>query len=659
MFHLTGYLKLKIKTLQFSWRIKRSEQKKKETSNNAAEVNIATRERSIPEIQIEDTAETVFINDQTTEYLIADVQNCSDIISVQFLIDGEPVGENAEYAGTEESGRYSTSVQLSDLPEGEHEVTVRIEYRDSSGVIQTIEKKSTITSSRYDCQNNGHIFDTFDNGYWVCSACESRFRDIGEASIELTEENVRLKNGVAEPEITVKDGDTVLTEGTDYEIEYRNNSSAGIGEIIVRGIGNYSGAVSRRFLIIDDSQSEVCTHEYVDVITPPTCTDAGYTTHACSRCGESVTDTPVEALGHSWDNGTVVIHSNCVEEGKIIYRCTVCGDTKIEEIPVSDHIWSDTYMEDTPATCSEEGSESLHCTVCGASNAESVRPVPKKPHTFGEWEIITAPSCSDGSKKRVCSECGAAETEVIPASGGHQWDAGKVTRKATTTAAGEKVYTCSVCKQTRKESIPKVTAPTGKVTILNTVANSAKKTNDVIWDKSAVKGATNYEINWRARGASKWASTKVGNVTRGVTSGLSIGGLYEIRVRPYKAATATSDAVYGAWSSSVYRYFHTTGKIRLASNSKGTFTMSWAKNSAATGYQVLYTTNKNGSGAAQNIKTAGASATSITVKDIKVNGKVQKLKSGTTYYVQVREIKKVGTITYIGNISCPVAVKVK
>ena len=87
--------------------------------------------------------------------------------------------------------------------------------------------------------------------------------------------------------------------------------------------------------------------------------------------------------------------------------------------------------------------------------------------------------------------------------------------------------------------------------------------------------------------------------------------------------------------------------------------MSWAKNSAATGYQVLYTTNKNGSGAAQNIKTAGASATSITVRDIKVNGKAQALRSGTTYYVQIREIKKVGNITYIGNISCPVAVKVR
>ena len=190
----------------------------------------------------------------------------------------------------------------------------------------------------------------------------------------------------------------------------------------------------------------------------------------------------------------------------------------------------------------------------------------------------------------------------------------------------------------------------GKVIIRNTIANSAKRINDVIWDKSAVRGATHYQINWRARGANKWASRTVGNTSRGTTSGLTIGGLYEIRVRPVKAATKTKKAGYGAWSPTVYRYFHTTQKIRLASKSAGSFTMSWAKNPQATSYQVMYTTNKNGAGAANNIYTVGANATSFTKAG---------LRRGVTYYVQVREIRKVGNINYIGNISCPVAVKIK
>ena len=237
----------------------------------------------------------------------------------------------------------------------------------------------------------------------------------------------------------------------------------------------------------------------------------------------------------------------------------------------------------------------------------------------------------------------------------HPYGAWKTTTEPTATSAGVDSRSCYFCGLTET----KTTTPTGNVTILNTIANSAKKTNDVIWDKSKIKGATNYQINWRARGASTWASRNVGNTVRGTTSGLTIGNVYEIRVRPYANDINTSKPVYGSWSNTVYRYFHTTEKIRLTSKSKGTFTMSWKSNPNATSYQVLYTTNSNGSGAAQNIKKANKGSTSITVSDIKVNGKVQKLKSGTTYYVQVREIRNIGGINYIGNISCPVAVKVK
>ena len=186
--------------------------------------------------------------------------------------------------------------------------------------------------------------------------------------------------------------------------------------------------------------------------------------------------------------------------------------------------------------------------------------------------------------------------------------------------------------------------PYGKAIIRNTIANSAKRTNDVIWDYSRVKGEDCYEINWRARGAAKWASRTVGVTTRGTTSGLTVGNLYEIRVRPKKGG------IGGKWSDTVYRYFHTTQKIRLASRSKGSFTMSWQRNPNATSYQVMFSTNSNGAGAAKNINNVSSSATSFTKTG---------LRSGVTYYVQVREIRKVGGINYIGNISCPVAVKVR
>ncbi|MBR7009470.1 MAG: carbohydrate-binding domain-containing protein, partial [Oscillospiraceae bacterium] len=39
-------------------------------------------------------------------------------------------------------------------------------------------------------------------------------------------------------------------------------------------------------------------HDYVAVVTEPTCTEAGFTTYTCSRCGDNYTDNATEALGH-------------------------------------------------------------------------------------------------------------------------------------------------------------------------------------------------------------------------------------------------------------------------------------------------------------------------------------------------------------------------
>ena len=51
-------------------------------------------------------------------------------------------------------------------------------------------------------------------------------------------------------------------------------------------------------------------HNYESVVTAPTCTERGYTTHTCLVCGDSYTDAYVDALGHSFEDGF----------------CTACGE---------------------------------------------------------------------------------------------------------------------------------------------------------------------------------------------------------------------------------------------------------------------------------------------------------------------------------------------
>lgn len=49
--------------------------------------------------------------------------------------------------------------------------------------------------------------------------------------------------------VTVKDGDKVLVEGTDYTVEYTNNVEPGTATVTVKGIGNYKGLVEKTFTI--------------------------------------------------------------------------------------------------------------------------------------------------------------------------------------------------------------------------------------------------------------------------------------------------------------------------------------------------------------------------------------------------------------------------
>ena len=76
------------------------------------------------------------------------------------------------------------------------------------------------------------------------------------------------------------------------------------------------------------------THSYKDVVTAPTCTAKGYTTHTCS-CGDSYVDTYVDALGHAWDNGKVTKEPTETETGVKTFTCTRCGETKAETIPAT------------------------------------------------------------------------------------------------------------------------------------------------------------------------------------------------------------------------------------------------------------------------------------------------------------------------------------
>ena len=154
------------------------------------------------------------------------------------------------------------------------------------------------------------------------------------------------------------------------------------------------------------------THSYKDVVTAPTCTENGYTTHTCS-CGDSYVDTYVDALGHAWDNGKVTKEPTETETGVKTFTCTRCGETRTETMPVI-------------------------------------------PHVHSYKDVVTAPTCTEkGYTTHTCA-CGDSYVDTYVDALGHAWDNGKVTKEPTETETGVKTFTCTRCGETKTESIPVV-----------------------------------------------------------------------------------------------------------------------------------------------------------------------------------------------------------
>ena len=85
--------------------------------------------------------------------------------------------------------------------------------------------------------------------------------------------------------------------------------------------------------VIVDVVAPAKGHEYKIVVTAPTCTETGFTTYTCERCGDKYIDSIVEATGHHFGNWTVTKEATRYEEGEKAHTCSVCNTTETEVIP--------------------------------------------------------------------------------------------------------------------------------------------------------------------------------------------------------------------------------------------------------------------------------------------------------------------------------------
>ena len=148
-------------------------------------------------------------------------------------------------------------------------------------------------------------------------------------------------------------------------------------------------------------------------------------TRAC-QCGETETK---DCVFGSWSYNTRDDHKAV---------CPDCGNTA-----TASHAWNDGVVTQ-PATTAAAGEMKYTCADCGATKT-TVLPKLICTHVWSAWAEV-----DDNQHMRICTNdgCTAFQRKF------HTWDEGAVTQKATESAEGVLTYTCTVCGDTKTESIP-------------------------------------------------------------------------------------------------------------------------------------------------------------------------------------------------------------
>jgi hypothetical protein len=154
---------------------------------------------------------------------------------------------------------------------------------------------------------------------------------------------VMLDNAVMESGAIVPEG-TVLTVIVEADDHYK------LILLQVNGVDCDGTFIVTEDMVIDAQFEMAHCYENV-VVTLPTCTEGGYTTHTCIYCDDSYVDAHTELLGHSFTNYVSDNNATDTADGTKTAKCDRCDvtHTVIDEgsmLSLPDSITSDIFAVD-------------------------------------------------------------------------------------------------------------------------------------------------------------------------------------------------------------------------------------------------------------------------------------------------------------------------
>lgn len=164
------------------------------------------------------------------------------------------------------------------------------------------------------------------------------------------------------------------------------------------------------------------THSYTEVVTAPTCTERGYTTHTC-ECGDSYSDSYTGALGHDYGEWTQTKAPTCTEKGEEARHCSRCDSSETNEIAPTGHKL--VHHDGKAVTCTEKGWEAYD--TCENCDYTTYKEISATGHNY--MAVVTEPTCTEkGFTTHTCTACGYSCNDSYTDALGHSYEDGKCTR---------------------------------------------------------------------------------------------------------------------------------------------------------------------------------------------------------------------------------------
>ena len=292
----------------------------------------------------------------------------------------------------------------------------------------------------------------------------------------------------------VKEGDTTLTASlygltiTDMPIikVHECDNHWNDGEITTEPTCKDTGVKTFTCTICDDTKTETISkaadkhlHSEIRDKKDATCKDEGYTGDSyCTDCGKKISSgqTIAKTNNHNWNTGEITTSPTCKDTGVKTFTCTICGNTKTETIKKTTKHLHTEIRDKKDATCKDEGyTGNTYCTDCGKKISSGKSIAKTETHSYDDGKITTKPTCTKrGTKTYTCTVCGNTKLETVKATG-HSYGEYKVVKEPTSTKDGLKSRTCTVCGKVESVRIAKTTSDKQNTNISD--KNSNQNTN--------------------------------------------------------------------------------------------------------------------------------------------------------------------------------------